>query len=359
MRDEQLSYLTAFATEKLGLIGSSNRFNVNNGTKVCFSLPNSIPTLTKLFGYKRTLKLLFSPQNRFQSGIRLHGDALVLPLGHNDGIVMASANKNAVLKVVKGQNEERKIGNEVAAGALFNGRLDICPEILDHGNSPEGGYHWVIQEMWPDTHPVETDEVQEFANLELATPLLNAYKQTEFKSLPLPEWLAGLERSASEKLRTSDLFESVINRIKKSHHFEAIPVYTSRFHGDLYLKHIHRNRKGWKIIDWGHFERGIVLEDWLSLELKTERNRWYKQSLVSRLETAGSMNDLNRSLLLDWPGPLLTGIYGSRISEPEILKVLIYTTLAERLIRLEELVNIDPHEIDWLMAALDFKGSRL
>jgi len=298
--------------------------------------------------------MLLSPKNRRQSGIQLHGDAVVIPLGHNDGIVMASANKNAVIKIVTGKYEERKTANEVAAGALFNGRLDICPKILDHGSMEGSEYHWVVQEIWPDTHPVGPDEVRDFANLELANLLLSAYKLTEIKSQPLPAWLSGLERSASDKLRTSDLFESVISRIKKSLQFETIPVYTARFHGDLYLKHIHRNRKGWRIIDWGHFERGIVLEDWLSLELKTERNRWHERSLVNRLETAESMNDLNQSLLLDWPGPLLTGIYGSQIDDPEVLKVLIYTTLAERLIRLEELVYTDPHDIDWLMAALDF-----
>ena len=358
MSPDNFNTLTALATEKLGLSGPANRFNVRTGTKASFSLPNSIPSLIRLFGLNRTLKLLLSPQNRLLKDIRLQGDAVVLRLGYNDGIVMASAKKNAVIKLVTGKNEERKTGNEVAAGALFNGRLDICPEILDHGKIEGGEYHWIIQEMWPDTHPVMPDEVRDFASLELANRLFAAYKCTGIESQPLPEWLAGLEGSASDRLRTSVLFEALLNRVKQSSKFEQIPVYTSRFHGDFYLKHIHRNPKGWRIIDWGHFEQGIVMEDWLSLELKTERNRWYERSLASRLETAKSMNDLNQSLLLDWPGPLLTEIYGSQINDLDLLKPLIYTTLIERLIRLEELVDIDPHEIDWLMAALDFTGSR-
>ncbi len=351
MENEKLNSFIRIASDKLELDNSVNRFSFRIGRKICFSLPGSIFTLIKLYGSKKAFRLILSPQIRYQRNLKSYGGSVVLPLASNEGVVLISAKKKMVLKLVKGEVELRRIANELDAEFTFSRKLSICPKIIDHGSIGDDMY-WIIQEIWPNSNPVTTDEIREFANRELAGPLLSAYNLAGIEVHELHEWINGIKTKASEKIHASNLFRPLINRIKNSTKYTSTQVYTTRFHGDFYLKHIHRNKNGWRIIDWGLFENGNAMEDWLSLELKTERKRWHELSLIKRLESAKTVEDISNSLLLDWPGPLLSEIFGNSICDVEVLRVLIYTTLAERLIRLEELVETDPDEIEWLNAAL-------
>lgn len=352
IQPQDLNEMIDTASEILGVKVGNSSLIFGNGDKLRYRVPASIFTLIHLFGLKKSIRILLSRKTKKIEGSNLPEDCVVFPLGYNNGVVVASRTENTAVKLVLGDNDSRKLGNEVKAGEILGQLQGILPDVKHHGFHDKG-YHWMVQDLWADNRPVHPDEAAAFVNEELAEKLCLIYETAGTKSYHLKDWVSTIEKKASERLKSSEVFGRLKQKLITQPNAKNFNLICTRVHGDLYLKHIHRNRRGWRIIDWGHFEEGNLLEDWLCLELKTNRQRWLKQSFVTRLEQAESTPDFNRMMFYDWPGPVIRSFYGEQAENMESLKLMIYAALLDRLVRIEDLVQADPLEVNWLMSALD------
>lgn len=312
-------------------------------------LTSDHPALTFLKRAPTAPKAAFRIALRFRNltTIDIPSGTSVFLLSHNLGIVVLDHLQKKAIKITQGHLDRHKLETE----ARLAQQSPLAPHLVEFGHNHN--YSFLVTEACFNESPVVPKELDHFSKQQLAPALLSHYTRFKSASRPLSKSLDDLASEASPYLRSTELWHNLVSSLKQNVKSLSDPIiYYVQVHGDCSIKHIHRNSNGWKLIDWGNSDQGNALEDWLSLELKSEKTRWQKWSLLKHATSSSTFSDFNDGLLLSWPGPIYRSFYPPSPDDFVFFRARFIFSLIERLIRIERFTSRRPTDIAWLVKAL-------
>lgn len=213
-----------------------------------------------------------SPEGPYDIGMRLPSDAVIIGVHRSREPLIASSAEGRVLKwIARGRRGENRLRPEVEAlqiGTRVDGGVHV-PELYAHGDH-EGEVDWMFTEYIPNPRPMSTPH--ETATWRwLWVPWLRReglpfmwrfYLAAELEALPTSSLLDVTQLNGLSGERRRGLFYRERDRADG---MGDVPVIRALVHGDFSPGHVHRDRSGFTVIDWGNSKRDHAFKDVLGI----------------------------------------------------------------------------------------------